>query len=44
MKKTKDRITSMLNAITSSDSGGSESDGKPTKNRLDRNIRVRPAR
>ncbi len=33
MKKTKDRITSMLNAITSSDSGGSESDGKPTKNR-----------
>ncbi len=33
MKKTKDRITSMLNAITSSDSGGSESDGKPTENR-----------
>jgi hypothetical protein len=33
MKKTKDRITSMLNAITSSDSGSSQSDGKPTKNR-----------
>lgn len=32
MKKTKDRITSMLNAITSSDSGSSERDGKSTKN------------
>jgi K+-sensing histidine kinase KdpD len=31
MKKTKDRITSMLNAITSSGSGGSEGTGEPMK-------------
>jgi hypothetical protein len=33
MKKTKDRITSMLNAITSSGSGSNEGPGEPTKDR-----------
>lgn len=33
MKKTKDRITSMLNAITSSGTSGGENVGEPSKNR-----------
>lgn len=35
MKKTKNRITSMLNAIASSDSAGSKGEGEPGKNRLE---------